>query len=58
MDLLTILIIAVFVVWLESILFPKSAPEKSIEEELGEVIGKYLKEGINVNVNIEKKDKP
>jgi hypothetical protein len=58
MDLLTIFIIAALIVWLESILFPKSAPaEKSIEEELGDALGKYLKEGIKINVNLEKKDK-
>lgn len=31
-------------------LFSKKAPPKSVEEQLGEAIGKYLKQGVKVQM--------
>lgn len=44
MDLFTIGLLVMGTVWARSILVPKPPPKKTLEEELGEAIGKNLKD--------------
>jgi hypothetical protein len=39
-------------------LLDKPPPPKSVEQELGEVIGKYLAKGIKVNVELGDREQP
>ncbi|NEQ95585.1 MAG: hypothetical protein F6K30_02430 [Cyanothece sp. SIO2G6] len=44
MDFLTIALLVMMLFWSNSVLNPKKEEEKTVEEELGEVVGKALKE--------------
>ncbi|MEB3232076.1 MAG: hypothetical protein VKJ64_13790 [Leptolyngbyaceae bacterium] len=44
MDFLTIALLVMMVFWSNSVLHPKKEEKKTVEEELGDVVGKALKE--------------